>query len=258
MRTNTWTIAAVIVASMLSLPACAKPPTKAIRAADSSGPEVLQITLSTSNAYLIKSARPILIDAGAPSDARELEAFLAAQKVDMKNGLILITHAHGDHGGSAAELRKATGAQIALGAPDAVIAAAGKNDELRPTGFEAEILKRFVDFKFTPYTPDILITDSLDLSPWGVAGRAILMPGHTPGSIIVRLNDKEVFVGDMMRGGSLGGALNPTQPHEHYFQADLAKNHANIKTLLDQRVETFYLGHGGPVRREAVIKAFGL
>ncbi len=251
-------LAAVLSLALLVLAACAAPPPKSIRAADSAGPEVVQIALSVSNAYLIKSARPILIDAGAPKDGPTILAALKAQNVDMKDGLILLTHAHGDHGGAAAELRRATGAKIALGALDSVIAASGRNDELRPIGLEAKILKHIVDFKFEPYTPDIAISDSLDLSPWGVAGRAVLMPGHTPGSIIVSLNGREVFVGDMMRGGSMGGGVNPTQPNEHYFHADRERNRANIKELVDGKVEIFYLGHGGPVRREAVIKQFGL
>ena len=258
MKLSNGPLAALLALSLLSLPACASPPPETIRSADAAGPEVVEIKLPMSNAYLIKSAKPVLIDSGAPKDGPAILAALKAENVDMKNGLILLTHAHGDHGGAAAELRRATGARIALGAGDAPIAAAGKNDELRPTSFEAEILKHFVDFKFEPFAPDIAISDSLDLSPWGIAGKAVVMPGHTPGSLVIKLNDREVFVGDMMRGGSMGGAVNPTQPHEHYFQPDIRRNQANIRSLIDGGAETFYLGHGGPVRREAVIKEFGL
>lgn len=249
-------LAALLALSLLSLPACASPPPKTIRSADAAGPEVVQIKLPMSNAYLIKSAKPVLIDAGSPKDGPAILAALKAENVDMKNGLILLTHAHADHGGAAAELRRATGARIAFGAGDAPIAAAGRNDELRPTSFEAQVLKRFVDFRFEPFSPDISITDSLDLSPWGVAGKAVVMPGHTPGSLVIKLNDREVFVGDMMRGGSMGGAVNPTQPHEHYFQPDLERNRANIRSLVEGGAEVFYLGHGGPVDRAAVIKEF--
>jgi hypothetical protein len=54
----------------------------------------------------------------------------------------------------------------------------------------------------------------------------------------------------------MGGAVNPTQPHEHYFQADLERNRANIRSLIEGGAEVFYLGHGGPVDRAAVIKEF--
>jgi glyoxylase-like metal-dependent hydrolase (beta-lactamase superfamily II) len=82
------------------------------------------------------------------------------------------------------------------------------------------------------------------------------MPGHTAGSIVVVMADHSAFVGDMMMGGSFGGAFSPSQPGEHYYQADGAKNRRNIQTLLAMGVEKFYLGHGGPVARADVIAAF--
>ena len=82
------------------------------------------------------------------------------------------------------------------------------------------------------------------------------MPGHTRGSLVVVLSNKTAFVGDMMLGGSLAGMFFPSSPGEHYYQADPEQNRRNIHTLLAQGIETFYLGHGGPVSREDVIAAF--
>ena len=36
--------------------------------------------------------------------------------------------------------------------------------------------------------------ETLDLAPWGVAGKIVAMPGHTPGSIVVLLADHTAFV----------------------------------------------------------------
>ena len=163
---------------------------------------------------------------------------------------------HPDPGSTRCRTHSARPLLSRLGHPAAPVGGAGQNCDLSPTSFEAEVLKRVVDFKFEPFSPDIPITNSLDLSPWGVAGKAVVMPGHTPGSLVIKLNDREVFVGDMMRGGSMGGAVNPTQPHVHYFQADLERNRANIRSLVEDGAEVFYLGHGGPVNRAAVIKEF--
>lgn len=100
--------------------------------------------------------------------------------------------------------------------------------------------------------------EPVNLAPWGIDGEVIAMPGHTAGSLVVRLSNQAAFVGDMILGGSLGGALSPHSPGEHYFHADQPQNRRNIAELVKQGVETFYLGHGGPVTRADVIKAFDL
>ena len=82
------------------------------------------------------------------------------------------------------------------------------------------------------------------------------MPGHTPGSLVVVLDDGRAFVGDRMLGGALGGAVWPDRPGEHYFHADRAANLLNIRTLLALPVWTYFLGHGGPVLRADVEAAF--
>jgi hydroxyacylglutathione hydrolase len=235
----------------------------ASRAADGANrptPEIVQIKLAMSNVFLIKAAKPVLIDAGTPRDMATLREALSAQGTRVEDlALIVLTHAHSDHAGLALELRKASGAQVLLGKGDAPMAKDGHNDELKPTGFTARLLKRFaIDPAFPAFEPDLLVEDSLDLRPWGIAGRAIQRPGHTPGSLVVLFEDGRAVVGDLMLGGYLGGAILPHRAGEHYFHADLARNLENIRWLLAQGAKEFYLGHGGPVDRAAVIEAFGV
>lgn len=220
-------------------------------------PNVVQIPLSLSNVYLIKSAKPVLIDAGSPGDLPQLRAALAREGVDLRDiALILLTHGHADHAGGIAALREATSAKVALGAADASLAAAGRNDDLKTTSHSARFIKPMVDFTYPPFAPDTLIQSELDLAPYGIAGKAVLMPGHTAGSVVVELQTGEVFVGDMALGGTMGGALFPHAAGEHYFQADLEKNHRNLQTLVNRGFKTFYLGHGGPVSVDSVKRGF--
>ena len=246
------------LAMATALAACSSPPpTQVVHAADAAAPEVVLIRLRYSNVYLIRSHHAVLVDAGAPGDAPKILGALKAMGVEPHDlGLILLTHAHGDHAGAAAELHRLTGAPIALGAADAGMAARGRNDDLKTIGFEARLIKPFVDLRYTPFHPDIAIDAPLDLAPWGLSGQARISPGHTPGSVVVRLNDGEVFVGDMLRGGSMGGRIDPTHPHEHYFQADRRTNQRRLAELLAQGAREVYVGHGGPLTRQAIIAAF--
>ncbi len=138
------------------------------------------------------------------------------------------------------------------------LAKAGHNDELHPMYFTASLLKLFLSESYPAFTPDIVVHQRVGLARWGIDGEAIAMPGHTAGSIVVLMSDHSAFVGDMILGGSWGGAFDPESPGEHYFHADPEQNRKNIAELVRRGVEKFYLGHGGPVRRADVIEAFGL
>lgn len=221
-------------------------------------PEVVQLRLSFSNMYLIKSEKPVLIDGGSIADLSALKEGLAGQGLKLKDvTLVVLTHSHSDHAGMAAELQRA-GIKVALGEGDISMAKAGHNDDLKPTNFTAFLLKHFaINPNFESYVPDFVVKDSFDLRPWGIEGHAQQMPGHTPGSLVVQLDDGRAFVGDMLLGGYMGGRISPNKAGEHYFQANGEQNLRNIQTLLKQPIKTFYLGHGGPVDKASVEEAFG-
>jgi hydroxyacylglutathione hydrolase len=219
------------------------------------GAPIVQIPLQLSNVYLVKAKVPVLVDTGTLGDFEDLTHALGENGVwPGRLGLIIVTHGHADHAGLAALLHQRSLAPIVLGAGDVPAARNGHNDPLIPTGTTGALLRPLIPTIFPEFQPDIVVGEPLDLRPWGIDGQVIAMPGHTPGSVVVLLANHSAFVGDMMLGGALGGAVFAHSPGEHYYQADPARNRRNIQTLLDMGVETFYLGHGGPVRREDVVK----
>jgi glyoxylase-like metal-dependent hydrolase (beta-lactamase superfamily II) len=220
--------------------------------------EIVQIPLRLSNVFLIRTRVPILVDTGTIGDMEDLDAALNERNIATSSvGLVIVTHGHADHAGLAADIQKLARAPVVLGQGDAQLAAAGHNDDLKPTGFTGALIKPLITSIYPELFPDVLVKpgETFDLSPWGLAGKVIAMPGHTPGSIVVLLDDHTAFVGDMIAGGLV---IGPRSPQEHLYQADPSQNRKNIQTLLDQGVEKFYLGHGGPVLRKDVISAFSL
>ncbi len=55
---------------------------------------------------------------------------------------------------------------------------------------------------------------SLDPSPYGVAGRVTVTPGHTRGSLTVLTEEGHAFVGDLLGGGWFIGAPFPGRPRQ--------------------------------------------
>ena len=51
----------------------------------------------------------------------------------------------------------------------------------------------------------------------------------------------------------LDGLVFGAKVEEHLYEEDVRQNHCNVQRLLDAGVERFYLGHGGPVERGAVL-----
>jgi hydroxyacylglutathione hydrolase len=231
----------------------------ALAAAAAAAQEVVTIPLQWSNVHLIKGPQPVLVDAGGKADVAALSKGLAEHGVRLADiAWVVLTHGHSDHAGAVAGIRRESKARIVIGRGDAPMAAAGHNDDLQPTNLMARALKAFaIDPAYEPFRADVELDAPLDLAPWGLRGRIVPMPGHTPGSLVLLLDDGRAFVGDMMLGGWFGGALFASKAGEHYFQGDLQANHANIRTLLGLPVKTFYLGHGGPVDRASVVAGFG-
>lgn len=147
--------------------------------------------------------------------------------------------------------------RIMVGAGDKERAIAGHNDQLKPIGFTANLIRPMIVDEFPPFTPDLVVDRApIDLAPYGLDAQVVALPGHTAGSIVVLLADDQAFVGDLLAGGFFGGALAPGRAGEHYYHADRRRNRRNIDALIARGVQTYYPGHGGPVDLASVKAAF--
>jgi hydroxyacylglutathione hydrolase len=214
---------------------------------------IVRIKLPVSNAYLLVGERAVLVDAGAPGQAdRILDAVRRAGVDPHDIALLIHTHGHIDHAGSAAELRRRIGMPVAVHAGDAPLLRSGSNGMVRPRNREARLVAAVMVRPYEPVEPDLVLTEEISLRGYGVDGRVVFTPGHTPGSLSVALPSRDVIVGDLVMGGVLGGALFPRRPRIHYFVDDLAAVHASVRRVLADGSETLLVGHGGPLRADDV------
>jgi len=140
----------------------------------------------------------ILIDCGAPATGpamlREtLDYFEIREPVTH----VIITHAHWDHCGGAKALQNA-GAKVIVGQADTLYCTNG--------GVKGMISPFDDEQIFPAFTPDITIADDQALELNGLSLEFIKIPGHTPGSVAVRLSidgKTILFTGDALQPDGL-------------------------------------------------------
>lgn len=126
-----------------------------------------------------------------------------------------------------------------------------------PTGWAGRLFLR-TPVPHEPYIgfePDILLShsESLDLAPYGIPGTIKSMRGHTAGSISVDLSTGDALVGDLVASGILiGGIARRARPIRPPFEDDPRAVAVALENLLATGVERFHLGHGGPLKADAV------
>ena len=221
-----------------------------------------------SMAYALLGHRIVLVDTGC---AGEEEAILRGMRrfnlPPESIALLLHTHGHMDHAGSTralqsrlATLSDARGSRLLVPAAvhpaDATKLRAGDSRPLVPLRFSSRLLALFLDPKFPAVEPDMQVEEGFSLRDYGLPATVVHTPGHTPGSISVLFDDGRAIAGDLMMGGSFGGAFKPLDPGYHYFAEDLAELRRSIRKLLACGAKTIYLGHGGPLEASRVRERF--
>jgi hydroxyacylglutathione hydrolase len=198
------------------------------------------LNLGFSMAYLLEDdAGVYLVDAGLKG--QENRIMRDWEKTKKPLNLIFITHAHCDHYGSAAAVRRLTGARIAIHDADAVFMEKGETP-MDKVYRRAKLLKwillhfeRFLTPK--PTLPDILLQDGDSLAPYGIPASVLHTPGHTPGSCCLSLEDGSLFAGDMVS--------NDSHAHlQEYFIMDEQAMRASYVKMKAARFSRIFCGHG--------------
>lgn len=206
------------------------------------------------NCHLIAGERGcVLVDTGLPGSAGKIGAALrdcGRNWQDVK--LIVVTHAHVDHAGSAAEIRSLSGAPILASDGDLDFYARRRPMTFCDTGWFGKLFMKtgLILQPYEGFTPDILLRhgESVELHGYGVAGKAAHTPGHTAGSVSVLLEDGNALVGDLLASGVLlGGLVRTGRAIRPPFEDDPAQVAVQLQRLLGSGCGCFHIGHGGPL-----------
>lgn len=204
------------------------------------------------NAFLvINGDKAMLVDTGLPNSESKIEFVLKKHGLDWSSiSLIVLTHAHIDHAGSAVRVRELSSAPVLAHCKE-IPYCQGVSPILRPTGAFGRLFFKTgaIERPFEYFTPDrIMETDELDLTEYGFPARVFFTPGHTPGSVSVLLEDGVVVAGDLAASGILlGGIAFRSRPMRPPFEEEPEVVAASLARLLSLGCTSFLLGHGGPL-----------
>jgi len=209
------------------------------------------------NSFIVQGQSAILIDTGMPGYQERILQRMEEKGIKWADvSLIIITHGHNDHFGSAAALREKTGAPVAVHRADSEPLKTCINPPLHPIGAKGTIMAGLSGLMKSPaikgIDADILIEGEMDLAKYGIAGRIVPTPGHTKGSVSVFLEGGCILVGDLI----FGGVFRRKAPGYPYFGYDKREILNSIKKMLELNPKIIYAGHGGPFTIDSVRRKF--
>ncbi len=209
--------------------------------------EIYSKRLGINIVYLIKAEGWIMVDVGPSLALPRIKTWFESIPIDPQDiQLVVITHAHFDHAGAIAGVKELTGAKVAIHHAEQDMLRTGIASLPTPVTAWGKIGLAMIKplgkaLHYRGVDPDLVIGDEgLALDEFGIPGRVIHTPGHTPGSLSVLLDNGDAFVGCLTHNGP-PFRLSPNHP---VFADDLSQLWKSWKTLIDLDARTIYPGHG--------------
>lgn len=199
-----------------------------------------RIKCGNGNCYLVDGGQnAILVDTSRTQFGDKILQICKKKKVR----LIVLTHGHVDHVQNAAYLSKELGVPIAMHKADVELT---KNNLLEPLSADRPLGKLLLaltnkSFKLDaipPFEPDIYLQEGDSLEGFGVDATIIELPGHTKGSIGLKVGDADIIVGDAL--------MNMFYPSQSLLYGNKLNMEKSVEKISRQRNATIYFGHGKP------------
>jgi hydroxyacylglutathione hydrolase len=225
-------------------------------------------------AYVVRSADAwAVVDTGPPGNAGRILRVLEQHGVQSKIRLILLTHGHFDHYGSALELRRRLPGPVPIAlhpADGPFLRGEHWPRDLRPGSLSGAFSLAFgggamlalsVAGQLPPWREEVLGAvawlDELQSQPslelegrFGFQGRVWHTPGHSPGSLSLQLPTGEILTGDV-----ISAALRRTRPRSPMLLEDRRAVGESWQLIARQEPTVLFPGHGGPFSGADFIRA---
>jgi glyoxylase-like metal-dependent hydrolase (beta-lactamase superfamily II) len=168
---------------------------------------------------------------------------------------ILITHAHMDHMGSVAAIKKLSGAQIVASSREVeYIEGLRKTWTMGREGLAGKVFKGVLflletfSFHFEPAGVDITCQGGEVVDCFGGI-EIISSPGHSPGSLSFYQREKKIiFTGDALSG------VPELKLPPRLGCADYGAALASVQKLAELDFDQCLFGHGAPLQKEAALR----
>ena len=216
---------------------------------------VYRVPAGHANTYLVEADNGlVLVDTGMPgSEKRILRAVgkLGRKPSDIK--LVLLTHRHLDHIGSAAAMKSYTSAVLAshpfekpyvagtlvIITPRAWSLYGRVARRLLAAGSSAMKLLRLI--KYTPVHVDLAADEESVLDEVGLDGAIVWTPGHTKGSVSLFVHKSRIaIIGDLLMS-KRGKLVEPL------FMENPSQTRSSVQRIVDLHPEILCPGHGRPL-----------
>lgn len=209
--------------------------------------DIHRIVSGNVNCYIVAdNDKAILIDTGRK---KYREKILEKCK-DFHVSLIVLTHGHMDHCQNAAYLASALQIPIAMSEKDMNLIPNNRKQSLLAKTFLGKIvlsvsLSSFEKDSLEMFEPTIYLKNGDDLSGYGIDAKIVELPGHTKGSIGVKI-ENNLFVGDAL--------MNMFYPTISMLYTDEREMLKSAKYISELGEKTIYFGHGKQKRNRKWVR----
>ena len=209
--------------------------------------DIHRIVSGNVNCYIVSDhGKAILIDTGR----KKYREKILEKCQEFHVSLIVLTHGHMDHCQNAAYLSSALQIPIAMCEKDMDLIPDNRKQSLSAKTFLGKIvlsvsLSSFEKDRMEIFEPAIHLKNGDDLSGYGIDATIVELPGHTKGSIGVKIGDN-LFVGD-----ALMNMFYPTISMLYTNEQEMLKS---VKCISELGEQTIYFGHGKPKQNRKCVR----
>ena len=222
---------------------------------------IARLRAGISNIHLVEAEDGyVLVDAGSRHrPEKRLQGAMAKLGVAPEQvRLLVITHVHYDHVMGVKAIRDLCSCPVAVHRAEAedlargrMVFPPGRTAWARAAAWLGRTLEPAMT-AFAPHEAEFVVGDQMDLNQFGLAGRLVSTPGHSPGSMSLILEDGQALVGDTVFN-PYPFNLGPVMPPFYHDRERLLQTWEHLISL---GLKKFFPGHGPALDSEKLTKAY--